>query len=206
MIKNKAIAIILSVLTFILGSILFTWIIFYLAKIPFSSIWEGQNQLYVFSAILLSAVLASMVYGRGSKERASNVAKILNEELEIEIKGENIRGLLDMLERFPPFVVNLYVSMNINAVGAFENQMEDYNTQLTDESLLKIRKAKSQMTDDDFLKLRRIIETPVPELQSILHEIYLETNLEQFEILADPKAESFITLNLQELKRVLFKE
>ena len=204
LIKNKTIAIILAVLTFILGSALLVTIIFYIGGYPLSSIPE--HQLYVFFAILVSAILASMVYGRGSKEKASNVAKLLNESLELELKGKDIMESLRMFERFPPFVINSYVSMNINVVEAFEGQMEDYNTYLTDKSILKIRKFRSQLTDEDLLKIRKILDTPVPELQNLLHELYLETNLEQFEILADSKAEPFLALNLQELKQVLFNE
>lgn len=174
-----------------LGSVLLIGIIFYLAKIPLSSIWEGQNQLYVFSAILASAVLASMVYGRGSNERASNVAKILDESLGIKIKDKDIWRVLRVVEQMHPVLVNKYVSMNINAAEEFKNKIEDYKTKLTDEDLLKIGK---------------IIETPVPELQNLLNELYLETKLEQFKILADPKAESLIELNLEELKRILFNE
>jgi hypothetical protein len=189
LIKNKTIAIILAVLTFIIGSILITGIIFYISGLPFSSIPE--NQLYVFFAILISAVLASMVYGRGSKERASNVAEFLNESLDLEIKGEDISGLLRLLERFPPFVINSYVTMDVNAVKEFE---------------IPIKENTNQLTDEDLLKIRKIIEMPVPELQSLLYELYLKTNMDQFEILADPKAEPLITLNLQELKRILFNE
>lgn len=56
------------------------------------------------------------------------------------------------------------------------------------------------------LKIREIIEKPIPELQSLLEELYLETNLEQFKILADPQAEQLISLNLREIKRVLFDD
>lgn len=189
LIKNKTIAIILALLTFIIGSILLTCIIFYVARIPLSSIWESQNQLYVFSAILVSVALASMVYGRGSKQRASDVAEFLNEKLELGIKGENIAGLLKLLERFPPFVVKLYVSKKINAVEEFEIPIKEHTAHLTDEDLLKIRK---------------ILEMPIPELQNLLNEIYLITNLEQLKILVEPSAEPLIELNIEELKKILF--
>lgn len=189
LIKNKTAAIILAVLTFLLGSVLLVSIIFYILGYPLSSIWD--HQLYVFSAILASAVLASFVYGRGSKERASNVAKLLDESFGIEINEKTIWKVLRTVEQLPPFVINKYVSMNINAIEEFETQIEDY---------------KSQLTDEDLLKIRKIIETPIPELQDILNKLYLETNLEQFKILADPQAEPLIALNLQELKRILFNE
>lgn len=189
LIKNKTIAIILAVLTFILGSVLLVSIIFYFFGYPLSSIPE--HQLYVFFAILVSALLASLVYGRGSGERASNVAKLLNESLGLEIKEKDIWKVLRIVEQLPPVVVDKYVSMNINVVEEFESQIEDY---------------KSQLIDEDLLKIRKIIETPLPELQNLLNNLYLETNLEQFKILADPQAEPLLALNLQKLKRVLFKE
>lgn len=190
MIKNKTLAIILAVLTFIVGSIVLTVAAFYIAKIPLSSMWEGQNQFILFSAILVSAVLASMVYGRGSKQKADDAAKFLNEKLDLGIKGEDIGRLLKLLENFPPFVVNGYISKDINAVKEFEIPIKEQTDKLTDENLKKVRK---------------IIDMPVPELQKILNELYLITKMEQLKILAEPRAESLIELNLRELKRILFK-
>lgn len=189
MIKNKTLAIILAVLTFILGSALFTGIIFYIAGLHLSSIWEGQNQLYLFTAILAAAVLASFVYGRGSMERASKVAKILDGSLGIEVKDKDIWRVLRTVEQMPPVVINKYVSMNINAAYEFKSQIEEY---------------KDKLTDEDLLKIRKIIETPVIELQNLLNELYLETKLEQFKILAEKEARPLIELNLEELKRILF--
>lgn len=187
MIQNKTIAFILAVLTFVLSSILLTSIIFYLLGYPLSSI--SEHQLYVFFAILVSAVFASMVYGRGSKERASKVAEILDEALQITIKEKDIWKLLRTIEQLPPYVVEKYVILNINAVEEYENGIKDY---------------KKKLTDDDLLKIRKIIETPTHEIQDLLNELYLETKLEQFKILADPKAEPLIALNIRELNRVLF--
>jgi hypothetical protein len=178
-------AIILAILTFVLGSVLLVSIIFYIFNYPISSIPE--HQLYFFFAILVSALFASMVYGRGSKERASNVAKILDDSLGLEIKEDDIWKVLRMVEQMPPFVVNKYVSLNINALEEFEDKIEDY---------------KSRLSDKDLLEIKRVIEMPIPELQDLLDKLYLETKLEHFKILADPKAAPLIELNLQELKRV----
>lgn len=191
MIKNKTLAIILAILTFIIGSILITSIIFYIAQIPLSSIWESQNQLYLFTAILISAAFASMVYGRGSKQRAEDSAEFLNGKLELGISEKDIAGLLKLLEQFPPFVVNSYISKNINVVEEFETQIKEKTAHLTDENLQKVRK---------------IIEMPTSELQKILNELYLITNMEQLKILAEPRAEPLIELNLEELKKILFND
>ena len=47
---------------------------------------------------------------------------------------------------------------------------------------------------------------PVPELQNLLNELYLITNIEQFKLLAEPKADPLIELNVEELKRILFND
>ncbi len=189
MIRNRIIGIIAAVLTFIVGSILFISIIFYIFGYPLSSI--PQHQLYVFFGVLLSAVLASLVYGRGSKERSSNLTKYLNESLGLDFKQKDIMQLLRILERFPPFLLQEEVSKNINLVESLEGRIEDY---------------KSQMANENLLKIRKILELPIPDLQKLLHGAYLETNLEQFKILADPNAEPFIIINLQKLKKILFND
>ncbi len=189
LIKNKAMAIILAVLTFIVGSALITGIIFYILGFPLSSI--SEHQLYVFLAILAGALLASFVYGRGSTERASKATKILNESFGLELKENDVWKVLRGIEQMPPFTVNKYVSMKINAVEEFEPQINEY---------------KSKLTQKNLLDIKRILEMPVPELQDILNKLYLETKMEQFKILAEPEAKSLIELNLRELKRVLFNE
>lgn len=189
MIQNKVTAIILAILTFILGSVLLTGIIFYFFGYPLSSL--AEHQLYVFFAILISAMLASMVYGRGSKERASNVAKILEDSLGISVEEKDIWKILNTIEQLPPYVVDKYVSLDINAVDEFEDQIKDY---------------KNKLGEEDLLKIKKIIDTPVKELQDVLNELYQETNMEQFKIMADPKAKPLIDLNVRELRRVLFYE
>lgn len=189
MIENRTTAIILAVLTFILGTAFFIGIIFYFAGYPLSSIPE--HQLYVFFAVLIGIILASMVYGRGSNERATKTSKRVEELLGVKVKTNDMWRILRGVEQLPPFVVRDYVSKDINAVEAYEDGIKEYMGKLTDENLLEIRK---------------IIEKPVPELQNVLNELYLETGLEQFKILADPNAESLITKNLEELKRILFNE
>lgn len=190
MIKNKTLAIILASLTFIVGSIVITIAAFYIAKIPLSAIWQGNNQYILFMAILVSAILASMVYGRGTKQKADESAEFLNEKLNIQISGKEIGKLLKLLENFPPFVVNMYISKNINAVEEFEIQIKEQITKLNDK---------------DLSKAREIIEMPIPDLQDILNELYSITSMEQLKILSETRAEPLIKLNLEEMKRVLQK-
>ena len=188
MTQSKPTAIILAILTFLVGSILLVNVIFYLLGYSLSSF--GEHQLYIFFAILVSAILASMVYGRGSKERASKVKKILEESPGITIEENVIYKVLRTIEQMPPFVVQKYVNLNINAVSEFDDRINKYKNELSEEHLYKIRK---------------IIETPVDELQVILGKIYSKTKMEQFKILSEPEAKPLIELNLHELKKILFE-
>lgn len=189
MIENKPIAIILAVLTFIAGTAFFIGIIFYFAGYPLSSL--GEHQLYVFFAVLIGVILASVVYGRGSNDRAKKAAKCVEELLGVEVKTNDMWRILRGVETMPTFVINDYVSKDINGVEAYEEGIRAYIPKLSDENLQDIR---------------RIIDKPVPELQNVLNELYLETELEQFKILAEPRAEHLITMNLEELKGILFNE
>ena len=58
-------------------------------------------------ATLVGVVLASMVYGRGSNQRAVDVAKFLNETLELEIKQAHVWKMLRIVEQFPPYVIDM---------------------------------------------------------------------------------------------------
>ena len=189
LIRNKIAAILLAVLTFIIVSILLVSVIFYFFGYPLSSI--SEHQLYVFFAILVGALLASMVYGRGSKERASTVVKILNDSMGIKIGEDNMYRILRTIEQISPFIVEKYIFLKINVVEEFEDKIKDYKTTLTVEDLLNIKK---------------IVETPITELQSLLDELYKETKMEQFKLMSQPQAKPLIELNLQELKKIFFDE
>ncbi|MDO8870777.1 MAG: hypothetical protein Q7V10_08530 [Methanobacteriaceae archaeon] len=191
LIKNKKLAIIAAILTFIASSVLFTSIILYVVKIPLSALWDGQNQLYFFTGILLAGACASIVYGRGGTEKAARAVQVVDEMMGIDVDKKDMWRILRAVEQMPPFAVDKYVSGNINGVEWFEDQIIDYKTKLNDEDLLKIRK---------------VLEMPVGELQKVMEKLYEETNLEQFRILAQPDAEELITINLQELKKILFAE
>ncbi len=189
MIQNKPTAIILAVLTFILGSIIFTSLIFYLLEYPLSSVAEHQN--YLFLAILASAFLASMVYGRGSKERSSRVLNIIQESFGITSQEKDIYKVLRTIEQLPPFVVEKYIDLKINAAEEFEDQIKDY---------------KNKLSEVDLFKIKTIIETPIEELQDLSYELYLETELEQFKLISKSEAKPLIELNIIELKKILFDD
>ena len=109
----------------------------------------------------------------------------------IEVKQKDMWRILRAVEQMPPFVVDKYVSTNLNGVEWFKDQIMDY---------------KAKLDDEDLLKIRKFMETPVPELQNLMEKLYEETKLEQFKILAGPEAQELIVINLEELKKILFEE
>jgi hypothetical protein len=139
----------------------------------------------------VGVILASIVYGNRRKELAMNLTQVLDDSLDLEIKEEDVKKVINTVQRIPPFLINVYVDKDMNAVESFKDQISKY---------------KSQLTDEDKIIIRRILEMPIPELQNLLNKSYLKTNLEQFKILAEPKSEAFLTLNLKELKKILIEE
>lgn len=107
---------------------------------------------------------------------------------EVEITKEDVMDLMHVFTRVPPLMLKIAVKGNRNVVKSFEPQIKEHYNKLTDIEIAKIEK---------------IIEMPVPELQRILNQTYMETGQKQLKILADPKAEDFIEGNLRELKTVI---
>jgi len=108
---------------------------------------------------------------------------------EVEINENDVLEAVDQLIKVSAIILKTLVSTNSNVVKNFQSQIEDY---------------KSQLSSEEIGKIRKVIEMPVPELQEILNNAYIDTRKEQLKILADPKAAPFISKNLEELKKVLF--
>jgi hypothetical protein len=108
---------------------------------------------------------------------------------DLEITHKDVIEMMDLFTRVPPLLLKLVIKRNSNVVRSFQDRIEDYKTTLSAEELNKIR---------------IITLMPVEELQKILNNVYQENQQVQLKILADPKAQPFITKNLQELKKVIF--
>lgn len=106
----------------------------------------------------------------------------------VEITENDVLEALDQLIKVPTVLLKSVASANTNVVKTFQSQIEDY---------------RNQLSPDEVAKIRKVIEMPVPELQDILNNAYQDTGKKQLKILADPKAESFILKNLQELKKII---
>lgn len=112
----------------------------------------------------------------------------MESQKEVKITEEDVIGMMDLFTKVPPLMLKMVISRNSNVVKRFESRIEGY---------------KSQMSDGDSAKIEKVLEMPVPELQSILGNAYEETHQKQLKLLADPKAEPFIEKNLQELRKIL---
>ncbi|HEX3013375.1 MAG TPA: hypothetical protein VHO92_03760 [Methanobacterium sp.] len=112
------------------------------------------------------------------------------ESHEENITEEDVMGVVDVFTRVPVVILKMVVSKNMNVVKKFESQIENY---------------KDQLSEEDTEKIKKVMEMPVPELQEILSKAYAKTGHKQLKVLADPKAEPFITDNFRELKILLFK-
>lgn len=106
-----------------------------------------------------------------------------------KITEDDVIELMDLFSAIPVVLLKGAISSNMNAVKTFKNQIESYRTQLTP---LEMEKVKA------------VTEMSVPEIQKILYNAYGKTGKKQLKILADPKAEKFISHNLSELKLLLF--
>ena len=113
----------------------------------------------------------------------------MESENEVKITENDVIEIMDVFTRVPPLILKMVVKGNKNVVKSFESQIKEYKKQLNTEEMVKIEKVMSM---------------PVPELQEILGKAYLETGQKQLKILANPKAEEFITGNLGELRKILF--
>jgi long-subunit acyl-CoA synthetase (AMP-forming) len=114
----------------------------------------------------------------------------MESQAEIKITEKDVIDMMHVFTRVPAFLLKIAVSKNSNVVKSFEAQIEAY---------------KSQLSAEDLAKIEKVVEMPVPELQEILNKAYGKTHKKQLKVLVDPQAELFITGNLQELKKLLFK-
>ena len=114
----------------------------------------------------------------------------MESQSEVNITEKDVIEIMHVFTRVPALLLRIAVSKNSNVVKSFENQILDY---------------KNQLSDEDLAKIEKVVEMSVPELQEILNKAYRENHQKQLKILLEPQAESFISENLQELKKVLFK-
>lgn len=107
----------------------------------------------------------------------------------VSVTERDVFELMDLFTRVPVILLKGAIKGNMNAVKRFEDQIISY---------------KSRLTPEEMEKIKVVTEMPVTELQDILYGAYQKTGKKQLKVLADPKAQKFIEMNLNELKMVLF--
>ena len=110
---------------------------------------------------------------------------------EVKISEEDVIELMGLFTKVPSIILKSVINGNLNVVKSFESQIEDY---------------RNKLSDDEMLKIKKVLKTPVPELQKILYKSYKSTNNKQMKILADPNSEPFIEKNLKQLEKVMFNQ
>ena len=109
--------------------------------------------------------------------------------MEEKITEKDIIGVMDLFTKVPVILLNAAILSNMNAVKRFEDQIISYKTSLSLEELEKIE---------------LVTKMPVTEIQRLLLSVYEKTGKKQFKLLGDPNAQKFLSINLNELRKILF--
>ena len=110
------------------------------------------------------------------------------DEMSDKITYDDVREYENLFMLAPSFILERFAKRNSNIVSKFKSQIQSHLNNLTDEQ----RK-----------KLDLILETPTSELQGIMNEAYMKTNIKQNRILANPNYKEFIENNLAEIRKLI---
>jgi len=104
-----------------------------------------------------------------------------------KISYEDVREYEHLFTLTPAFALQMMAKRNSNLVLKFKSTIVHHLNSLDDQQKEK---------------LDIILNTNVEELQKIMAEAFLKTNLKQYKILSDPKNKDFIEKNISELKKL----
>lgn len=90
----------------------------------------------------------------------------------------------------PAFLLEGFARANTNLASKFRPVLQSYMDNLTD-----IQKQKLDI----------ILSSDTDELQSVMKEAYIRTDIKQYDILANPNYKQFITDNLDEIRDMIKK-
>ena len=104
------------------------------------------------------------------------------------ITYEDVREYEKLFVMAPSFLLERFAKKNSNIVSKFKSQIQNH---------------LNNLTYDQRSKLDIILETPTSELQAIMNEAYIKTNIKQYKILANPNYKDFIENNLDEIRKLI---
>lgn len=110
------------------------------------------------------------------------------DEMSDKITYDDVREYENLFMLAPSFILERFAKRNSNLVSKFKSQIQSHLNNITDEQ----RK-----------KLDIILATPTNELQGIMNEAYMKTNIKQYKILANPNYKEFIESNLGEIRKLV---
>lgn len=88
----------------------------------------------------------------------------------------------------PSFLLEMFARRNTNLVSKFKSTIMSF---------------LGNLNDDQKYKLDLILTADIDELQGLMNEAYMKTNVKQYQILANPKYKHFIEDNLGEIRKML---
>ena len=110
------------------------------------------------------------------------------DEMSDKITYGDVREYENLFIMAPSFLLERFAKRNSNIVSKFKSQIQSH---------------LNNLTDDQRNKLDIILATPTGELQAIMNEAYMKTNIKQYKILANPKSGKFIDNNLDEIRKLI---
>ena len=110
------------------------------------------------------------------------------ENMDDEITYEDVMEYEKLFVMAPSFLLERFAKRNSNVVSKFKSQIQSH---------------LNNLNSDQRNKLDIILKTPTSELQEIMNEAYIKTNIKQYKILANPKYEDFIENNLDEIRKLI---
>ncbi|MBQ2665305.1 hypothetical protein [Methanobrevibacter sp.] len=105
-----------------------------------------------------------------------------------KITYEDVREYENLFTLAPSFLIERFAKRNSNVVSKFESQIQSH---------------LSNLDENQKNKLDLILKTDIAELQKIMGEAYLKSNIKQYRILSNPKYKEFIEKNLGEIRKLV---
>ena len=108
--------------------------------------------------------------------------------MSVKISYEDIKPYEELFTATPAFLLERFAKRNTNFVLKFKSKVESF---------------LDGLDDNQKKKLDIVLNSDTDELQAVMADAYEKTNIKQYKILANPKYEEFIELNINEIEKLL---
>lgn len=107
---------------------------------------------------------------------------------EDKITYDDVQQYEKLFSLTPSFLLERFAKKNSNLVLKFES---------------KVKSFMANLSDHQKNKLDIVLNSEISELQAVMAEAYDKTGKKQYKILANPKYEEFIRINLDEVRKMV---